>query len=262
MISVNLMGRFGNQLFQIATAESLAIDNGASTVYFNTVAGTTPKLHETMLYMNTYYNKINFLPHNLIKSFKFNVCSEKEFAFNPIRYSPNMLLNGYFQSEKYFFHNGHLIKKLLSMPDKQIKVIKQLHPDLFATNLNDYACVHVRRGDYVNLSNVHTNLAEDTNYYIDAMREFENKKFIFFSDDISWCANYFGKEHTYFTSACDIYDFYIMGLFNNVIMSNSTYSWWSTWLYEKDDKKIIAPKKWFSNNINSNDLIPNRWSLV
>ena len=42
MISCNIMGRLGNQMFQMATSESLAIDRNEETIYTTSILGARP----------------------------------------------------------------------------------------------------------------------------------------------------------------------------------------------------------------------------
>ena len=123
--------------------------------------------------------------------------------------------------------------------------MKKVYGNLSFFENKDLVAVHVRRGDYVKLSHVHSNLAENHDYYKAAMSYFKGKKFVFFSDDIEWCRSKFGKDNLYITSISDISDMYIMGKIPNKIIANSSFSWWSAWLFEKNNHSIIAPKNWF-----------------
>ena len=58
-------------------------------------------------------------------------------------------------------------------------------------DLSNHVSIHVRRGDYLELSDYHHNL--DIDYYKRAVSRFnENTKFIIFSNDIEWCKGNFG----------------------------------------------------------------------
>ena len=66
----------------------------------------------------------------------------------------------------------------------------------------------------------------------------------------------------------DICDLYLMSKIKNNIISNSTFSWWSAYLNDHADKKIIAPWKWFGpkrvacNYKETADLIPENWIRI
>ena len=48
----------------------------------------------------------------------------------------------------------------------------------------------------------------------------------------------------------------------NNIIANSSFSWWGAWLNEHDDKKVIAPQKWFGDGKNTQDLYCDGWVLI
>ena len=44
----------------------------------------------------------------------------------------------------------------------------------------------------------------------------------------------------------DIEELFLMSQFKNIVISNSTFSWWSSFLNENEiNKNIIAPQKWY-----------------
>ena len=51
--------------------------------------------------------------------------------------------------------------------------------------LSPYIAIHVRRGDYVG-HHFYVDLT-NTDYYVEAMKEFPHETFMVFSDDIEWC---------------------------------------------------------------------------
>ena len=57
-------------------------------------------------------------------------------------------------------------------------------------------------------------------------------------------------------------DLRLMSLCKHHIIANSTFSWWGTWLAKHKDQKVIAPLRWFNNDVNTKDLIPDRWERI
>jgi hypothetical protein len=61
----------------------------------------------------------------------------------------------------------------------------------------------------------------------------------------------------------DYLELWLMGLCKNHIMSNSTFSWWGTFLNKNINKKIVAPSTWFGpDGPNPKDIYESYWNLV
>jgi diketogulonate reductase-like aldo/keto reductase len=63
--------------------------------------------------------------------------------------------------------------------------------------------------------------------------------------------------HHYIENEQDYIDLYLMSLCENNIIANSSFSWWGSWLNKNEDKKVIAPSKWFGKSYsdwNTNDI--------
>ena len=115
--------------------------------------------------------------------------------------------------------------------------------------------MHVRRGDYV--QNTHTNSVHGTcseAYYQKAIKHIEknidNPNFYIFSDDIAWCKENFDfLENKFFVddtkSAFD--DMELMKNCKHNIITNSTFSWWGSWMNGGNKKIVVAPKIWFES---------------
>jgi len=109
----------------------------------------------------------------------------------------------------------------------------------------DKVAVHVRRGDYVNNS-FYVDLTK-TDYYQIAMSLFPNEHFMVFSDDIEWCKKQEMFKGCSFSEGHDeVKDMNLMASCKAVIMANSSFSWWASYL---SSGKVVAPRKWYSDRV-------------
>ncbi|HCD35618.1 MAG TPA: hypothetical protein DEQ23_01050 [Chlorobium sp.] len=55
----------------------------------------------------------------------------------------------------------------------------------------------------------------------------------------------------------------LMSMCDNLVIANSSFSWWAAWLNSKPYKRIIAPKQWFANHmISDSHLVPSCWERI
>jgi len=269
MVTTKLCGGIGNQMFQIATVYAYAKRHGFE-YGFNFDACYTPNQgNESSKYKDSFFKDINRLDNT-----RFNMeYREPSFSFNEIPKNDNIVLDGYFQSDKYFknYKDG-LIKLFNPYNPKFIRfkhtAVTFLYNFIVDKKLNysDLVAVHVRRGDYLKNSDFHTNLTT-TNYYKEAMDIFENKYFIFVSDDIDWCKETFkGDNITYSTLTEEIEDLLLISYCGSQIIANSSFSWWGAYLRKNElaESKVIAPKQWFGPRgpKDTQDIIPENWIKI
>ena len=252
MITSNLVGGLGNYLFQIAVTYSLSVDNNDELVYN---IGDCRIIHgHISTYLNNIFRKIKFVDYVL----PYVTYEEPSFSYNQIEYKPNLKLNGYYQSEKYFLHNRGKILELFEVDGVTKKYIQEKYGDVL---LKDICSLHVRRGDYIKLPNHHPVCGID--YYSQAVDVIGHKCYLIFSDDIQWCKDNldFIPNKVFIEGNSDYQDLYLMSLCNDNIIANSSFSWWGSWLNINPNKKVVSPKKWFGSAINheTKDLIPNTW---
>ena len=176
MITCNLMGGLGNYMFQITAAYSLALDNEDSLVLNNK---TSVSVHK---HIDTYRNNIlRNLTYGETTTDK--IYSKPFFHYNEIPYTPNLKLNGYYQSEKYFKHNRNKVLECFSIDTESRKYIDRKYGDILK---NKTCSIHVRRGDYLGLSNIHPPCS--LSYYNEAVKQVDDDVvYLVFSDDIEWC---------------------------------------------------------------------------
>lgn len=252
MILTKLQGGLGNQMFQYALTVSLA--NKYQTDYF--------------FDLSYFANSKNKMRWNLdIKSFKEISVPEINFSHclpividngKILEIPDNVFLSGYWQSEKYFIEIENQIRKIYSFDINRIAYISKKYPMIKENALS----MHVRRGDYLKYSNIHT--VQDIVYYenaYDAIND-TNINVMVFSDDIDWCKENLNFPNMYFVEAEDnITDLCAMSMCDHNILSSSSFGWWGAWLNDNGDKKIIAPIRWLgeSSTYNDENIVPLSW---
>jgi hypothetical protein len=85
-------------------------------------------------------------------------------------------------------------------------------------------------------------------YFRSAMNSFEKDAlFVVFSERIDWCKKHFSvfeKKCVFIEGNDGVEDFFLMSMMKNIIMANSSYSWWAAYLNQNPDKIIAAPQSY------------------
>lgn len=257
-ISVNHQGGLCNTLFKFSAAISLARDNDVDYLFSKEYIRPIDPNYDN--YKDNIYRNLNFidsLPKNNVNYY------ENNFNFNRIEYSTgtNLILNGYFQSEKYFENHKEYIIDLFKPTDELKLKIRSLIP-----KIENHISIHVRRGDYLTLPTFHPQ--QNIEYYIEAVNLLGiDKNYLIFSDDLEGIKEMFEfiPNKKFVTLKEDYLDLYAMCMCEHNIICNSTFSWWGAYLNENKNKKIISPSKWFGtsfNHLDSSDIIPKEWIKI
>jgi hypothetical protein len=178
-------------------------------------------------------------------------------------------LYGYFQSERYYEHCEPEIRESLAFQRRVISSADSASSSLFgrlwlkATPVS----LHVRRGDYLALSEWHPVCNSD--YYERALESLEDRfgrlRVVVFSDDLDWCrATFRGRRYRFATGNDAGTDMCLMSRCEHHVIANSSFSWWAAWLNPSTDKVVIAPTKWFGPRGPSDlqDLVPPNWERI
>lgn len=160
------------------------------------------------------------------------------------------LLDGYWQTEAYFPGvREELLKQFeFKVDDEKLLELEQNMPFKSVS-------LHVRRGDYLNNTELYGNIC-NIEYYQTAIRYFCKELgepiFYIFSDDIDWTKSIFKQENCIFIEKklfkdCkDWYDMFLMSRCRHNIIANSSFSWWGAWLNSNENHKVVAPKRWLN----------------
>jgi hypothetical protein len=291
-ITHHLAGGLGNQLFQIFTTIATAKDNGLP--FFFTKKDKLGIQDETI--RPTYWNNLladlspylkeplNDPPPTPNEIPKFAVWKEPAHKYNPIILTPihadrQYILNGFFQSYKYFAHHHKHICEITGIYfaiEKEKMVAKTQYPQRTDRTIT----IHFRLGDYVKLPDYHPILPID--YYAKSITcILEN------ADEPPLNVDYYCEipdEPTVIplveklrgifpflrfkrggAMMPDWRQMLQMSLCKYNIIANSTFSWWGAFLNENPGRIVCYPDVWFGQALSgydTQDMFPPDWACI
>jgi len=299
MITCQLLGGLGNQLFQIFTTISYAIKH-QQLFKFEYSDILTITLPSNPNYWNNFLIKLKPFTfsknHNV--STQTNVvieesdCCYSELPWSDLYAESCVKLIGYFQSYKYFSIFFDKICKMIDLENQKMNVISK-YRHFFTREESEYyqdyefekyIGIHFRLGDYKKVPLIHPILQKE--YYEKAllyvMAETEKKdwKILYFCEEES------NKEveetidnlkktrpNCEFIKVPDtIPDWEQMILMSSCthnIIANSTFSWWGAYLNSNPNKIVCYPNEWFGPSSKNqktvymnDDLFPATWTMI
>jgi Glycosyl transferase family 11 len=257
----HLMGGLGNVLFIVATCFALSKKYKVKLRFYCHPNLWRDAKRRSMQYYKMFENFEIDCANNRKSGITFR---EPYFFYDSITIDRrnHSCIYGYFQSYKYFDEYKCEFIKMLNNPYKdevdhelteQLKQVaanneSDLPPSKKIQEL-EFVSIHVRRTDYLALSDIHLNL--DTAYYEEAISNFPQEKsvFLIFSDDVDFVQkeplfqNLVNKHIV--TNQDDEYCFWLMSACDHNIIANSSYSWWASYINSNPNKLVVSPSKWF-----------------
>ena len=245
-----LQGGLGNQLFIIASLIGLSHTLQLPYLIAQThISGITPR----STYWKTVFHKLtytNTLPHWFVAIREPDGNTLIDPTDLPRTYP--IRLEGYFQSAFYFYTIRTHLLELISLPVTEQVVVDhywtQLTSEYRATRAGKIIFIHVRRGDYLHLSDAHFVLTLE--WYQRALRHFSpSDLFLVFSDDLEWCqANITFLPHVRFVQNIDYIDLFLMSQCDGGIIANSSFSWWGAYL-NNNQGTFVCPDIWYADRV-------------
>ena len=288
MITCSLKGGLGNQLFQIFTTIATALSNNEQFFFIYSeilaIGRVRPTYWNTLLQSLKQYT-INNPPYGT----KIYTYREQHFHYTPIpklidsiptastiNNNEILMLDGYFQTPKYFIEKENIIKSLMKIDEQLDEIIVEL-PGW----VKNACSIHFRLNDYLQKQEYHTILP--VSYYINAINQLllreptiihiyvfneEIDKEIVDNKYLSILKKHFPllQFHRVSYSMSDWRQLLAMAVCKHNIIANSTFSWWGGYLCKTDEKMVFYPKeKWFGPFLHNNimdDLFPDNWVPV
>jgi hypothetical protein len=241
-ISVFLMGGLGNQLFQIFAVIAYAKRIDATFVFKNV------KNTYGCTYRETYWDTfLSNLKSYLVDNIRFKSYGE----INPYRMNDiptpteNLILEGYFQSYKYFDKEFSYIRNLIQLDEQQHMVKYEFnHYTLGKPSI----ALHFRLGDYAQSDRL------PLTYYEKALACFSGQfKILCFGEEMSKdiiTTNIEKLQELYPAFEFELVDYkipdwkqlLIMSLCDNNIIANSSFSFMGAYFNGSLTKKVVFPQ--------------------
>lgn len=253
-------GGIGNQLFQIVSGYAIALKNNMNFVIINSSAIKRDFSHsaDNNYLINTVFSKFPRINMNCINVDLIDYHKEKPedcFQYKELKFTDDIFLDGYFQNEKYFsFCRTEILHKLKSRPEYYRFLEMQFGSDAekYRKQLANSYFIHIRRGDYVNNPLYSINYDKYFSSAIAYILSIDPDAFFYvISDDIKYCKTYavLNNIRKEFINLDDIETMHFMTYCGKGgICSNSSFSWWGSYLNENPDKIVTFPSKWTNND--------------
>ena len=280
MITCNLMGGLGNQIFQIFATISYAIKSGNQFKFLNvtTLGGGSSTIRYT--FWDTFFTNLRpFLIHEIPPV---HVIPEKSFSFNELpideMMNRNILIYGYFQSYKYFQENYNTICRIVGIEKLRERLLSKINLEL--DSFENTISLHFRIGDYKKIQECHP--LATYNYYEQSLNHIKTasnveKKYtvLFFCEDVDIDdvnesvakLRAVFPDYTFKRGEKKLKDWeqlILMSCCHHNIIANSSFSWWGAYLNPNQDKIVCYPSLWFGATLNhdTSDLCPPEWIKI
>ncbi len=290
IVTCNIMGGLGNQLFQIFALISYALDTKNPFVFLNVDNVGTGLTTNRPTYWNTFLQSLRAFikdPNNI----RINTMLQEEGANQytnlqqlvasslPTRLD-NIMFYGYFQSYKYFQTNYQVITRLIRLKEQQDDALKYMPTTTtitttITTTSSIIVSMHFRFGDYKRIPGNVLPYSYFRNSVLHMHKKLHDNHapmhILYFCepDAVEDVAPYVDQLKTEFsdvaafelanTALPDYVQMMMMSLCSHHIVANSTFSWWGAYFNESPNKIVCYPDTWSQS---AQDFIPVGWNAV
>lgn len=289
MITIDIVGGLGNQLFKIFTAIAYSLEHNKPFffeykeiilnrhTYWNSFLRRL-KIFTTALdkNKNQYFNalrKNNVVIHNESKTYEYIEIPEYQ--------DKTVFLKGYFQSYLYFEKYKEKIYNIIGI-EKYQHEIKNQFIHYFDDNYITIS-MHFRLGDYKNLPKFHPiipisyyekslldifiQLGNQTKYKILYFCEKEDNNTVL--ESIQTIKQNASMDNIEFVKVDDTIEDWmqviIMSICQHNIIANSTFSWWGAYFGNNENRLVYYPNIWFGpalQQLQTSQMFPENWKKI
>ncbi len=284
MILVRFQGGLGNQLFQYAAGWSLAEDRQDRLIadlswfaghperpYLLPGLGLRPRrasladrLAAGWLPSPRWQSRLQRLARKVLPE---RATPWRCDADDPLRILHDrrrvLVLDGYWQDQRLFAAHAERLRRHLAVRCTAVH----------RRRMHDFdVAIHVRRGDYASDPAVAATMGcLDTAYYETAIIRLgpwpRPPRVVCFSDDAAGLrASWHPPFELIFPQAepaDPVEDLLLMAAASDLVIANSTFSWWAAWIGERPGRRIVAPRRWSRDPaLRIQPGIPGHWLRV
>ena len=274
MITIDVMGGLGNQLFQIFHLISYCLTHKVPFYFEHKVV---PDRADRPFYWDTF---LSSLKPFVKTSYATDIPIYREGGFHYTGIAPYSQINkpfkffGYFQSYKYFQEKEQDIFRLIGMEKQRVAACMKYNG---LCDFDNTVSIHFRIGDYAHQPQNHP--VAGISYYERALQHvidhtgrmdwnvlyfYEAQDVDMVTDRINALRERFG--HLTFTpidtNIMDYEQVLLMASCAHNIIANSSFSWWGARFNQRKDKVVTYPKEWFGPAMGvkrMDDMFPEGW---
>lgn len=255
-VTCHMIGRLGNQMFQIANAYAQSLRHNRQLVLPRNDTSVSD-------YYNTVHRKLEFLIDRAPDATPAVHTIHGTYPYSEAIPHPTIptVFRGYYETEKYFKDYSESVKWLFGPTPEFVSEAHKDYPQLVNGTV---AAVIVRRGDFLVFPNRHPVVS--AGYIHRAVEMLPKTDSIFVvSDDIPWCQSNLKIPNAVFVSYVTWKALWLLSLCDHFVISNSTFTWWGAYLSKNPNKVVVCPDTWFGPEMtafDTRDVRPDEWLRV
>lgn len=293
MISIELKGGLGNQLFQIMATIAHSIRTNIPFVFsrdkFRDEGPNRPTYWTTLFrHLEPHLNTHRQIVTKDIEAYTPIYQDDRKYTPIPPPTSENTLLKGYYQDYRYFDDVYDQILEITGLPEIRQEILSKYLAKEDQENTIRIS-MHFRRGDYCRVRCYHPVLTEtyytnalisimkylkyntDTHIQIVCFYETADKeevlRIIDHVRELTDAGSYTNIEYITdkYRDLADWEQLLVMSGHDHHIIANSTFSWWSAYLNPSQKKMVFYPDTWTGHQlyyIDTNGLRVAGWHRI